>query len=132
MSEPSVPAFDYHGALLLARRLVRLADDWDMAFAARAAAFEAALSSWTGPYRDEVARRLAHERSLSEAATSALRLEADRWARAWAEAVDDGNRALWFSSTVSLPEVAAPAPLPTGIPVAPHYQPTSPLPGTGR
>ena len=132
MSEPRIPVFDYHGALTLARRLARLADTWERSFDERAIAYGEALASWTGPHRDHVARRFAHERSVSESACRALRAEADRWARAWTDAVDDANRARWSAATIGVVESTIPIPPPVDVPVAPHYQPTAPVPGVER
>jgi hypothetical protein len=117
--------FDFDGALQLANRLATLADEWEQAFATFGGVVDAALGSWTGPRRDRVAERFAAERGDSATVVASLRSEADRWAMAWAEAVDDLRHERWLALAVTgVGGPHVPPPAPAGIPGPPAYEPT--------
>lgn len=126
MSEaPGSVAFDFHGSLELARRLVDLADRWERACTVRHGAVDAALSRWTGPHRDVVAQRSTVDHARSVEVAAALRDEAGRWATAWAGAVDDQNRSRWLQiASTEGGELGSP-PLPVDPPLPPDFAPTS-------
>ena len=130
MSEaPGSVAFDFHGSLELARRLVDLADRWERAFTVRQGALDAALARWTGPHREVVAQRSTVEHSRSVEVAAALRDEAERWAAAWAAAADDQNRSRWLQITSAEGGDLGSPPLPVDLPRPPNFTPTS---GTAR
>lgn len=87
--------FDYEGSLQLARRLWAFADDLERARGDRRAEVLAALRTWRGPFGDEFRDRSTDEQSSLASVVSALRTEADEWARAWKQAMDEQNRRLY-------------------------------------
>ncbi len=117
--------FDFDGALLLARRLAALADDWAEAFGVYRTRADEALAAWSGPARNRVDERVAAERRDSDATVAALRAEADRWAMAWADAADEVRRQRWLLAVTAGPggPPATPPP-PVAIPRGPGYEPT--------
>jgi hypothetical protein len=119
MSDPSGGVvFDFDGALDLARRLWALADEWEQAYARRAAAASAALARWTGPAAHELTVQLPPERQASVQVCYRLRDEAQRWAMAWAAAADDRHR----QATSSISDAALSFAVP--VPAGPRFEPT--------
>ena len=87
--------FDYTGALQLAADLVTVAEAAEAEHAGRAAIRDTAFdpSIFQGPYGD-LHRGFAEAEDLKVVALGRIcRLAADRWAQAWATAVDDYNDA---------------------------------------
>lgn len=110
--------------LELARALVGLARTWESAFLGRRVAAERALSVWTGPAAEDFAARLRSEIDRGHRLCDELRVQADRWAAAWADQVDEENRRAWEASIAAgWPMSAAPNPVP--VPVGPAYGPTT-------
>ena len=103
-------------------------DDVVEAVADRRAAGDRALETWIGPRAEELELRLDIEVQASEEIGRALRAEADRWARAWADAVETARRAEPGSwETVASLDVATRW-TPVPAPVGPGYEPTT-IPG---
>lgn len=122
----STVVFNFEGALELARRLAALADEFEATFTVYGAEADAAFAVWSGPHRDRAADRVAQQRRSSEAAIRSLRSEADRWAQAWASAVDDLRRERWVAAATrgqDGPPLAAPALV--EVPHPPSYMPTA-------
>jgi hypothetical protein len=115
--------FDYEGALELARQLWELADRWEGALARRRGAAGVALSTWTGPAARELWDRVRAEIEAGDEVCRKFRHEADRWALAWSEAVNDGNRLAWARATAGGADLVAPPLAP--VPVGPGFEPTS-------
>ena len=87
--------FDYEGSLQLARELWAYADDLEHAKADRRAEALAALRTWRGPFGDQFRERADDEGPSLASLVAALRTEADQWASAWKQAMDEQNRRLY-------------------------------------
>lgn len=87
--------FDFEGALRLARSLWAYAEDLEGARGTRRADAADALRSWRGPYADEFRERTGDEASSLASLISGLRSDADAWAGAWKNAMDEQNRRLY-------------------------------------
>lgn len=87
--------FDYEGALSLARNLWAYADDIEAAASGRLTSAATALKDWKGAYGDEFAGRANLEQTDLATVVAGLRTEADGWAIAWKDAMDEQNRRLY-------------------------------------
>jgi hypothetical protein len=87
--------FDYEGALSLARNLWSFAQDLETAAANRLTSASAALKDWKGAYGDQFATRANNEQTDLATVVAGLRTEADGWAAAWKDAMDEQNRRLY-------------------------------------
>ncbi len=87
--------FDYDGSLRLARSLWSYAEELETAKGERRVEVLAALRTWRGPFGDQFRDRADDEQTSMASLVAALRTEADQWARAWKEAMDEQNRRLW-------------------------------------
>jgi len=87
--------FDYEGALSLARNLWAFADDVEAAAGNRLTSASAALKDWKGTYGDQFAGRANLEQTDLGLVVAGLRTEADGWAAAWKDAMDEQNRRLY-------------------------------------
>ena len=87
--------FDYEGALRLARTLWSFAEDLEAAKADRRAEAVEALRTWRGPYGDQFRDRVDDEQTSLASLVAALKTEADLWASAWKQAMDEQNRRLY-------------------------------------
>lgn len=86
--------FDFEGSLRLARSLWAYADELEAAKGIRRTDADDALRSWRGPYGDEFRERTEEELQTIGALIAGLRSDADAWARAWKDAMDEQNRRL--------------------------------------
>jgi hypothetical protein len=87
--------FDFEGSLQLARRLWAYADELETAKGTRRDQVLAALRTWRGPYGDQFRDRATDEYTSLAAIIAGLRTEADQWAGAWKQAMDEQNRRLY-------------------------------------
>lgn len=87
--------FDFDGALRLARSLWAYAEDLEAARGTRRGHAADALRSWRGPFGDEFRERAGDEASSLASLISGLRSDADAWAGAWKNAMDEQNRRLY-------------------------------------
>lgn len=89
--------FPYDDALVYARLLIDKADALERVYDATSEATGTALLGWRGRYAIEMlSRRLPEEHAdLVAVALFGLRHEADQWAEAWADAVNEHNRAAY-------------------------------------
>jgi len=87
--------FDFEGSLRLARELWAYADQLEQAKGARRSEAMAALRTWRGPFGDHFRERVEDERTSLSSVIAALRTEADQWASAWKQAMDEQNRRLY-------------------------------------
>jgi hypothetical protein len=83
--------FDYDGSLVLARRLWLLADLLDDRAIGRRDTGDEALVGWLGPLGVEFAGRVATEAADLQRIATELRLAANGWAQAWADALNEQN-----------------------------------------
>jgi class 3 adenylate cyclase len=96
--------FDYDGALRLARSLWAYADELEAAKAERKTEAEHALRTWKGPYATEFVGRGNDEQTSISALIAALRSDADAWAQAWKNAMDEQNRRLYARRVARMKE----------------------------
>lgn len=87
--------FDYDGALRLARSLWSFADELEACKGDRHRLAEQALRSWRGPFGNEFSGRERDEQVSLQTVIAGLRSDADAWAEAWKQAMDEQNRRLW-------------------------------------
>lgn len=92
---PSDVRFDYDGALRLARTLWAYAEDLQSAKGARRSEAMDALQAWRGPFGDQFRDRIGDEQTSMASLIAALKTEADLWASAWKQAMDEQNRRLY-------------------------------------
>lgn len=71
------------------RALAAAADELSTLLQRRVAAAEGALARWRGPSARAFAARTAADDDAARAGIRLLRVEADAWARAWADAVNE-------------------------------------------
>lgn len=136
--------FDFAGSLRLAAALWAYAEDLDALRASRRAQAGKALASWRGPYGHEFAgRENTDEDNLTRLANT-LREDANAWAHAWAQAMNQQNWRLYarrckeiedsrnladkfvdLITGIDLP----PQPKPVAPPRAPAFAPTACLGG---
>lgn len=83
--------FDYDGSLVLARRLWQLADLLDERAVVRRCSGGDALVGWLGVLGSEFAGRVTVEAADLRRVAAELRLAADGWAQAWADALNEQN-----------------------------------------
>lgn len=132
--------FDYDGSLELARRLWQLAEELDVLLGERGRWASHALVDWAGPLGVEFADRTDTETVDLARIAGELRAAAERWAQAWAAALNQQNRRLfaracdvvrsrrstvskvtgWFTGHDDLP----PEPRWRTTPAAPRFLPT--------
>jgi hypothetical protein len=87
--------FDYEGALRLARSLWSFAEDLEAAKGDRRSQAMDALRTWRGPFGDQFRDRVGDEQTSLASLVAALKTEADLWAAAWKQAMDEQNRRLY-------------------------------------
>lgn len=87
--------FDFDGSLRLARSLWAFAEELEGAKGTRRSDAAGALRSWRGPFADELRERLGDEAASLTSLISGLRSDADAWAQAWKNAMDEQNRRLY-------------------------------------
>jgi hypothetical protein len=122
--------FDYGGALELARQLWELADGWEAAFTRRSVAGSTALATARGPLVQELAARSSADGRASEEVGRKLRQEANRWAKAWTDAVNE--RDLMIQAQAGVAGASVPAPELAAVPAPPGFEPTVVRPWLGR
>ena len=136
--------FDFAGSLRLAASLWSYAEDLEALKTSRHSQAERALSSWRGPYgREFTGRETTDENNLSRLA-GVLKADAESWARAWKQAMDQQNWKLYarrckeIEDNRNLAEKAVdlftgidlpPPPQPVPVPSAPSFAPTACLGG---
>ena len=84
--------FDFDGSLRLARELWAYAEELEQAKGERRSEALRALRTWKGPFGDQFRDRSEDEESSLASVVAALRTEADQWALAWKQAMDEQNR----------------------------------------
>ena len=87
-------AFDYDGALLMAKKLWALADALEAMVGDRERHAADALVDWTGPHATSFVSRMATERTDVNGIVAQFRDAAYGWAAAWKDAIDQQNRIL--------------------------------------
>lgn len=87
--------FDFDGSLRLARGLWGFAEELEAAKGARRSEVVATLRTWLGPYGDQFRDRASDEQTSLASLVAGLRTDADQWAQAWKQAMDEQNRRLW-------------------------------------
>ena len=136
--------FDFAGSLRLAASLWAYAEDLEALRTSRHSQARTALESWRGPFGREFAdREVTDENNLWRLAGT-LKADAESWALAWKQAMDQQNWKLYarrcreieesrnvaekfvdFFTGVDLP----PPPPPVPVPSAPAFAPTAGLGG---
>lgn len=96
--------FDYEGALRLARTLWSFAEDLESERTSRRSEAMDALRTWRGPFGDQFRDRVADEQTSLASLIAALKSEADLWASAWKEAMDEQNRRLYARRVEAMKE----------------------------
>lgn len=96
--------FDYDGALRLARALWAYAEDLQSEKVARRSEAMDALRTWRGPYGDQFRDRVGDEQTSIASLVAALKTEADLWASAWKQAMDEQNRRLYARKVEQIKE----------------------------
>jgi hypothetical protein len=84
-------AFDFDGALQLARLSWQSADELDRLRCERGGQAAAALTGWAGSYGVEFVRRVDTETQTALVLAEKLRAEATGWAEEWKQAMDQEN-----------------------------------------
>jgi hypothetical protein len=84
--------FDFEGSLAHARQLWALADRLEAARHARRVDADAACASWRGRYGDEFRALVDSEQADFVRVVGGLRAEAQAWAVAWRDAMNEQNR----------------------------------------
>lgn len=77
------------------RSLLAAAEELAMLLERRVGLVEEALVRWRGPTAVAFAAQAGSDDAVARAAVGLLRAEADAWARAWADAVNDHNARRW-------------------------------------
>lgn len=85
-------AFDFEGALALARTLYDLSIWLEGALADRAGAAEGASYAWRGPLGDEFRLQAATDDDEARRLAASLHGASIDWAQAWADAMTEQNR----------------------------------------
>ncbi len=85
-------AFDFDGALLLARTLYDLSIWLEGAIDSRSGAAGEASYAWRGPLGDEFRLQAASDDDEARRLAASLRAASNDWAQAWADAVAEQNR----------------------------------------
>lgn len=84
--------FDFDGALELARSLWALAEEVSEEEQGRQQDAETALARWAGPYALQFTERRANEFQSSMNVWNGLRANAEAWAAAWVDAMEQQNK----------------------------------------
>ena len=136
--------FDFAGSLRLAASLWGYADDLEALCASRRSQAETALKSWRGPYGREFSERAGTDLSNASRLAAVLRTDADAWATAWKQAMDQQNWKLYARRCREIEEERnlaqkfvdvfngidlPPEPVPVPKPAAPSFAPTACLGG---
>lgn len=84
--------FDFEGSLQLAKQLWDLADALSLSRESRMTATREGASGWIGKYADDFSNRVGTEHETANQIERLMREEAQAWADAWRQAMDEQNR----------------------------------------